>query len=953
MMKPTFYFRSVLLFVFLFLFDPVLAQQASVWDQVPEEIRERNSFKRIEWFYRQRSAPLDTIPSHVYLAELESEIQKAIEGPENPLNNLQWNSIGPNGIQSGFPPHWGLMSGRVRGLDVHPTNPNIVYAGVAAGGIWKTTNGGTSWTNVGDNLASLTYGAIAIDPNNTNTVYAGAGEILYNFGPFIYEGQGLYKTTDGGASWSQITNGFGNTTHFGDLQVSPHNSNIVFAALGSGYWHRGNLSNEGIWRSTDGGVNWTRTLFVIDAFDVIVHPSNSTLVYAAAGGGVTSGGFWVSFDGGITWSQSNTGLPTASSILRMQISISNSSPSTVYGLIHTSGNTPLAYKSTNGGLSWLQISSGIPLGGNWGSGWITQGGYDLCIAVNPTNPNHAIVGNIELHQTTNGSTYSVQRVGSATNAWDCPIHVDLHRIVFAPSNSNTIYIGCDGGVYKSTDGGTTWASANSGLATIQFYRIASHPTKHDTLIGGAQDNGNFRTFNAGATPWGYTTTGDGMNCFFDHTSPNTIYLSTQNGNLLKSTNLGTNVTNLTFISGSWITPYFMHPTNNQWIYAANNSVLRSTNGGSSFSTIASNVSTSDLINTMSQSPVTPNNMIFAGSGLFTSTPQVKVSTDGGFTWTDITSNIGGTQRVISRVVCDPINANTMYVVRSGFTAGNNIYKTINLGVTWTNISGNLPSIPHNDFFVDPVNPTHYYAANDFGVYRSTNSGTTWAREGLGFPFVPAMDFDYAVSNGIRYLRVGTHGRSAFETDLDFIVPVELTSFTANATKENVELNWTTATELNNSGFEIQRSINDEDFIDIAFISGFGTTTEPKSYSYTDENVSGFIKYRLKQIDFNGRFEYSKIVEVNSVLNLSFELRQNYPNPFNPITNITYLLPSASNVKLTIFNSVGEAVEVLIDEFQSEGKYDIVWNGKTYPSGVYFYKIETESFTEVKKMILMK
>jgi photosystem II stability/assembly factor-like uncharacterized protein len=945
--------QTVLLFIFLFFFQTVLAQQVSIWDQVPEEIRERNSFKRLEWFYRQRSAPYDTIPLQIYRSELEREVQKAIEGSENPLNNLQWNSIGPTGINSTSPSHWGEMSGRIRGLDVDPTDANVVYVGVASGGIWKTTDGGTNWTNIGDNLASLTYGAIAIDPNNINTVYAGAGEIMYNLSPFIYEGQGLYKTTDGGTSWNQVTAGWGNVTHFGDLEVSPHNSSFVFAALGSGYWHRGNLSNEGIWRSTDAGITWTRTLNVIDAFDVIVHPTNSNIVYAATGGGVTTSGFYVSNNSGANWIQSNTGLPAATSILRIQISLSITTPSTIYALIYNASGTPVAYKSTNSGSNWSQISAGVQLGGNYGSGWTDQGWYDLCIAVNPSNSNHVLVGNVELHQTTNGSTFSVKRVSPGANAWDCPTHVDLHRIVFAPSNNNYVYIACDGGIYKSTDGGNTWSSANNGITTIQFYRIASHPTRHDTLIGGAQDNGNFRTFDAGTNPWDLTTTGDGMNCFFDHTNPNTIYLSVQNGWLAKSTDLGTTVNWIQNVNGTWITPYFMHPTNNQWIYTANNSVLRSTNGGSTFSTIAAGVSTSDLINTMSQSPVTPNNMIFAGSGLYTSSPQVKISTDGGFTWNDVTSNVGGVQRVVTRVVCDPVNANTMYVVRSGFSAGNKIHKTTNLGANWTNISGNLPNIPHNDFFVDPANPTHYYAANDFGVYRSTDAGTTWAREGLGFPFVPAMDFDYAVSNGVRYLRVGTYGRSAFETDLDFIIPVELVSFTANANNGNVDLKWTTASELNNMGFEIQRSINDEGFKKVTFIHGFGTTAEPKEYSYTDENISGFLKYRLKQIDLDGNYEYSKIVEVNSVLNLSYELKQNYPNPFNPITNITYILPAAGRVKLTIFNLVGEAVAQLVNESQSEGKYDIVWNAAGYPSGVYLYKLETMSFVETKKMVLMK
>jgi hypothetical protein len=236
-----------LVFIFFsFLFKPIIAQQASLWDQVPDEVKERNSFKRFEWFYRQRSAPSDTIPSQIYLAELMNEKQKEIEKGYNSLNNLLWTQIGPSGIISGFPSHWGQMSGRIRGLAVHPTDPNTVYIGAASGGIWKTTNAGSSWTNVGDNLASLTYGAIAIDPNNPNNIYAGAGEMMYSFSPFIYEGSGLYKSTDAGGSWNQITSGFGSVTHFGDLEVSPHNSNIIFAALGSGYWYRGNLTNEGV-----------------------------------------------------------------------------------------------------------------------------------------------------------------------------------------------------------------------------------------------------------------------------------------------------------------------------------------------------------------------------------------------------------------------------------------------------------------------------------------------------------------------------------------------------------------------------------------------------------------------------------------------------------------------------------------------------------------------------------
>jgi hypothetical protein len=229
------------------------------------------------------------------------------------------------------------------------------------------------------------------------------------------------------------------------------------------------------------------------------------------------------------------------------------------------------------------------------------------------------------------------------------------------------------------------------------------------------------------------------------------------------------------------------------------------------------------------------------------------------------------------------------------------------------------------------------------------------------PFVPAIDFDYAVANSIRYLRVATHGRSAFETDLDFIVPVELTSFTAEANQANVELKWTTATELNNRGFEIERqNVGQQgEWKNIGFVPGHGTTSEVQHYSYVDENISGFLRYRLKQIDLDGTFTYSEIIDVEALAKLSFKLDQNYPNPFNPITKISYILPEESFVTLTIYNTLGEAVEVLINEAQTANNYEAVWNAGNYPSGVYFYSIElapingADILKESKKMILMK
>jgi photosystem II stability/assembly factor-like uncharacterized protein len=663
----------------------------------------------------------------------------------------------------------------------------------------------------------------------------------------------------------------------------------------------------------------------------------------------------------LTWNLSNTGLPQFSNIKRIQISQSNLLPDVIYAVIYQeAGAFPtVAYKSTNGGDSWFQISAGTQLGGNYGSGWVDQGWYDLCISVNPADPDHVFIGNIEIHETTDGGSFSPVRISGGTNAFDSPMHVDYHKIVFAPSNSNIIYVGCDGGIFKSTDAGNTWSSTNNGIRTIQHYRIASHPTNPDILIGGAQDNGNFRTFDRGATPWGFTSTGDGMECFFDYVNPNTIYYSVQYGVLLKSVNLGNSYTVIANIQGFWLSPFFMHPSNNQWLYTASTHIYRSTDGGSSFPVIAPDVITdpNQPVISMAQSPVNPLNMIICGSY---SVLYVKVSSDGGFQWTDVSVNIPGDPALYFRVICHPTDANTMYLVKTGFSEGNKLYMTTNLGAAWTNVSGDLPNVPQNDFFIDPQIPTDYYIANDLGVYRSTNAGVNWMREGVGMPFVPVMDFDYVdFGNAQRVLRAATHGRSIYETFDLTVVPVELTNFTAIAQNKFVELKWTTATEINNLGFEVQRSVANSEFVTVGFVEGYGTTTEEHHYSFKDKDASGFLQYRLKQVDFDGSYEYSDIVEVEAFGSISYELAQNYPNPFNPITNISYILPTESQVKLSIYNQLGELVETIVNEKLNAGKYDALWNATNYPSGVYIYTLDVFNIngnkqTKIsKKMILMK
>jgi len=221
----------------LFSLTTSIAQQASIWDQIPEE-KKTNAFKRFEYLYRQIAFPYDTItiPMQKYATEIENEIQRIKTQQRKTDSDFEWTFIGPTGVLNpNWCSHWGVSSGRVRSVAVHPSDPLTVYIGVGYGGIWKTTNGGESWTDIGDyNTEVLTFGSIAIDPNNPDIVYAGTGEV-YGFSNSVNYGKGLFKSTDAGVSWTKATVDLGDITFFGDLVVSPHNSNILYAALAGGY----------------------------------------------------------------------------------------------------------------------------------------------------------------------------------------------------------------------------------------------------------------------------------------------------------------------------------------------------------------------------------------------------------------------------------------------------------------------------------------------------------------------------------------------------------------------------------------------------------------------------------------------------------------------------------------------------------------------------------------------
>ena len=384
-------------------------------------------------------------------------------------------------------------------------------------------------------------------------------------------------------------------------------------------------------------------------------------------------------------------------------------------------------------------------------------------------------------------------------------------------------------------------------------------------------------------------------------------------------------------------PVTQDPSHPDTLYTMiNTNFKRSTDFGSTWSTIASSFGP---INAPCDIEVFPDTSVILigdnGTGIFK-------STDYGLTWTQTLTTSGE----IPTVSVDYTNPGIAWATKWG--GGGGMLKSTNYGQTWTQVTY-FGSINMWGVHIQPTDG-NIILANSYstspGSWRSTNAGTTWTP--INIPST-----GYQVFSVDSMTQFAAQGGGFYKLNSPYFIPVELTSFNASVIDGSVLLKWSTATELNNSGFDIEKSSNNKDFEKIGFVPGYGTTTETKSYSYTT-SVSALKQfYRLKQVDFDGTFEYSSTVEVNGVTPTDFALKQNYPNPFNPTTKIGFTLPIESNVKITVYNLIGQKVTDIVNSKFAAGNHSVDFRASNLSSGIYFYKIEAGSFTSVKKMQLMK
>lgn len=723
--------------------------------------------------------------------------------PAPPLNGLApqagapWVELGPSNV-----------GGRTRAILIDPNTPSTMYAAAVAGGVWKSTNSGASWSLTDDFMANMAITTLAFDPANSSIIYAGTGEGVFNAD--AVRGRGIFKSTDAGATWTHMlstdTSDFYYTM---DIAVSPNNSNHLYAA-----------TRTGVWRSTDGGTNWTQVVNHSGSnsrcTDLAIRTDvNPDTVFASCGTFTVAGTIYRTTDGA-TW----TSVFAEANMGRAHLAIAPSDQNTVYALIastaggnYNNGLHKVIRSTTGGGsgtwttrvdntnatkLNTVLLSNPVyafllDCGFGGANQFLNQGWYDNVIAVDPTNANTVWVGGIDLMKSTDaGANWALASLWWS-NATAGYVHADQHAIVFHPNYNGvanqTMYVGNDGGIYRTNAAvsGTTstnvcapavssfgWTTLNSGYNVTQFYHGDTYPNG-TTFFGGTQDNGTNRGTTA-STSWSSILGGDGGYVAVDPSNTQNLFAETTNLSIEKSTNGGTSfASSTTGISESsanfqFINPFLMDPNNSQRLWTGGYTLWRTDNQGTGWTQASTTNLTGGGNNSIAAWAVQPSNsdLVLAGDELGNVFRNTSATTaNNASAWTD-TSNMGG---YVSSIAFDPNNTTTIYATVSTFGA-THLWRSTNSGTSWAAFGGVLPDIPFHSVLVQPGDSNRIYVGTDRGVIVTDDGGTNWYYA-QGFPRVPVEWMDIETDGGQEYLYAYTHGRSVLRAATPIPTTIEL------------------------------------------------------------------------------------------------------------------------------------------------------------------------------------
>ncbi|MFN0032198.1 MAG: MopE-related protein [Flavobacteriales bacterium] len=642
-----------------------------------------------------------------------------------------WTYIGNTSVPSGG------GAGRVNCVRPLPGSTTTWFACAPGGGLWKTTNSGTSWTMVGtDFLSSIGCSDVAIDPGNTNIMYLATGDgdagDTYSLG--------VLKSTDAGATWN--TTGLNwNVTQSrvcSRIIINPNNTQQLICA-----------TSNGIWRTTDAGANWTQEI-AGDFNEVMFKPGDPTIVYAV------TDQFYRSTDTGDNWTNITAGLPTAANTQRMAIGLTDANTAYVYILASNNSSGFLGvYRATDSGLNFTTRATTPNL-----LGWATdgsdsggQGWYDLCITVDPTNAETIWTGGVNVWKSTNGGTnYTLN--GHWYGGGGAPyVHADNHFMGFVGTR---LTIGNDGGVFTTTNGGTNWTDNSSNLPISQQYKLGVAALNSNIVLTGWQDNGTNRKNGAA---WAEVIGGDGMECIIDHTNSNIMYGTIYYGQIYKSTNGGASFGTIVGSgganedeNGAWVTPFILG-TNANHIFVGKSRVYKSTDGGTVFT--ASAAFGSGNCNDMTIAP-SDNNILFASKG-----GSLFKSTDNAATFSAVGTGLPGNS--ITDIAVHNTDPTKVWVTVSNYTPGAKVYYSTDGGANFTNISGTLPNVPANAIVYQHGSNGGIYVGMEAGVFYRDNDLGAWVPYMNLLPMVQISELEihYATST----ITAATYGRGLWRAPL--------------------------------------------------------------------------------------------------------------------------------------------------------------------------------------------
>ncbi len=693
-------------------------------------------------------------------------------------DGLAWRPLGPWGASSGTT--WGKVAGRITALAVHPSNAEVVFVGAATGGIWKSTDGGRSFRPVSDTAPSLATSAIVFSPVRPDVLYAATGEAdsaylegnpASSLGTYL--GAGLLRSVDAGETWSRVDVDLPENAVVARVLVNPRDPQRILVAV---YIYHdvaaGRSRPGGTYLSTDGGVRFTRT-FAHAASDLVQDPSSPDGVFAAFGidGGcascVSPGGVWRSADFGLTWSPSLThdspGAPIPAQPGQVKVTISATAPPVLYASVldaddaHAAGGV---FRSGDGGGTWEKRTVHPEMCPKDG---FNQCGYDHTLLVHPAKPDLLYLGTVSLYVSTDGAaTWSPLVEVYAAGA---SIHPDQHALVVPASAPGTLWVGNDGGLYRTTDGGATFEDFNDALGLIQFNGVAFHPSMPQFLMGGTQDNGNLRTLDG--LSWSDRTGSDGGFVLVRQDAPAQILAANYYAYLNYSTTTGAafrDATPIPFLmteDGDPAEPMAFYPPAAA-APATPGTVFLGTQrlwANATFGADRSGWAPRSTENAVEAGVITALDVLGDGNGpvwVGGSRGDVLFSTDGGETWARRTEGLPAA--VVTDVRAVSGDGRSAYVALGGYLGppSRHVFVTTDAGVTWTNVSGEIPDVPVTALVPAPGDPRELFAATDVGVFRSTNGGASWSSFSAGLPNTTVSSL--AFRPGTRDLVAATYGR---------------------------------------------------------------------------------------------------------------------------------------------------------------------------------------------------